>query len=67
MDQIEVHLKSGHSFVADCTEWTIGRGKLDGDLRELQWTTPDGARRRLAYIDLEQVAAIVSISGEDKS
>lgn len=59
---LEIHLKSGSSFEVDVTEWTYS--KTFGGDKTLAWSTPDAykGRRRLAHVDMDQVAAIVEVA-----
>ena len=58
MKGLEIHLKSGHVITVDATDVTTTRR---GDvLAELQWVTPEGAKRKLHGIyGLSDVAAVV--------
>lgn len=59
--KIQVTLRSGAQIETDVEEFTMGKNALSGQLRELGLTFPDGALRRLQYLDASEVVAIVSI------
>ena len=62
MKALEIHLKSGNAFIVDATAMTTKRGQVDGELTSLEWTTPKGGKRKLHYINLDIIAALVVIS-----
>lgn len=60
---IEIHLKSGQTFVAECNDLSVTHGRLEGDLRGIKWAAPKEAGRTLFHVEIDQIAAIVSIYG----
>lgn len=59
--KIQITLRSGTQIEADVEEFTIGRGGLSGEMRELQWVNPPDALRKLKYLDINDVVAVVAI------
>ncbi len=50
--------KGGAQIRIPVDKFSTSRNPLDGSLTKLNWTRPAGADTRLAYVDLDQVAAI---------
>jgi hypothetical protein len=59
MKGVEIVFKSGAIVTVDATELTWNRNKMTGELVGLEWTTPEGAKRKLSHINLAEVAAVV--------
>jgi hypothetical protein len=55
---LEITLKSGATVSAQVTTW---KWRKAGSDKELSWTTPAKAKRRLIGVDLDDVAAIVEV------
>jgi hypothetical protein len=61
MKQLEIVFRSGAVIRVDATEVSVTTGQLEGDLRKIAWTTPDGAKRRLLRAQLDRIDALVEI------
>lgn len=54
-----VTLKSGAQIKVGVKDFTIGRGRLDSELRSLRWTyDEDPLGNSLNWLDMSQVAAV---------
>lgn len=64
----QITFRSGAQIEADLEEFTFTKGVVSGDLRQMQWVTPDDGTRKLQYLDHSEVVAVVTFhepSGED--
>ena len=59
--QMQITFKSGTQVTVDVEDFSIGRSNMSGELRELKWTTPDQFVAKLAYLNLDEVSAIVRV------
>lgn len=59
MKYLEITLKSGAQVQVDVQGWEIK--KRDGELSELVWQTPTGAKRKLTWVDLDEIACLVEV------
>jgi len=58
---LEIHLKSGSVLTVDATDVSTKRNTMSGELVEVNWVTPNGAKRKLHAINLEDITALVVI------
>ena len=58
---LEIHLKSGSVLTVDATDVSTKRITATGELTQMNWVTPEGAKRKLHSIGLEDIAAVVVI------
>ena len=63
----QITLKSGAQIEFDVEDLTSGRTPLTGALVKLQWVTPADWSRKLHFIEMDQVAAIVMLQDKDPS
>jgi len=59
--KMQITLRSGTQIEADVEEFTLGRGGIDGALREITWTNQPVPSRRLKYLDASEIVAVVAI------
>jgi len=59
---LEIHLKSGGVFTVDAIDLSTKRTVADGELTSIEWTTPEGAKRKLHHVSLESIVALVVIA-----
>ena len=59
MKALEVHLKSGSVITVDATDVSTKRSTVTGALMEMNWVTPEGAKRKLHSISIEDITAVV--------
>lgn len=61
--EVTIYLKSGTVLVFDSTKITTKRNSATNELTSLEWSTPDDTPerkyRRLSYIRLDDISAIV--------
>jgi hypothetical protein len=59
--RIQITLKSGAQIEADVSEYSTAASLVDGNLTKLNWTTSSNPAAGLKYVDLNEVAAIVTV------
>ena len=59
--KMQVTFRSGVQIEADVEEFTLGRGGIDGALREITWTNKPVPARRLKYLDASEIVAVVAV------
>lgn len=59
--RIQITLKSGAQIEADVSEYSTASSLVDGSLSKLNWTTSKDPAAGLKYVDLNEVAAIVTV------
>lgn len=57
----QITLKSGAQIEVDVTELSTTRDKYSAELTHMEWATPDGWRRKLHTIAIDEIVAIVLI------
>jgi hypothetical protein len=54
-----LYLDTGQVIRFPVITWTLGTGRVSGDLRGMEWTTPPGPGTRAHYVDIDRVIAVV--------
>jgi hypothetical protein len=60
--KMEITFTSGTQLVVDVDEYTVRRSSVTGELTGLDWTTSVAAARKLSYVRLADVVAVVRIA-----
>lgn len=60
--KMQIILKNGTQITVDVESFTTKRHQLTGELTNMQWVTPDDWKIKLHTIELDQIAAIVTLS-----
>lgn len=63
---MQITLKSGAQVTVDVDEFKVGRNAL-AQIVSLSWSTPNGFSSKLNYINLDEIAAIVTLMKKDDS
>ena len=61
MKGLEITFKSGAQITVQSKTWST-KVNLHGELTSLEWETPDGAKRKLVRVNLDNIDAIVELS-----
>jgi hypothetical protein len=59
---MQITFKSGAQIEVDVEDFTVRRRAVSGELAELKWTTPHDFTAKLAYANLDEIAAIVRLA-----
>jgi hypothetical protein len=57
--RVQITLKNGVQIEADVDEFSTFRNQLTNEITKLNWSTPEGWKRKLHTINLEEIVAIV--------
>jgi hypothetical protein len=59
--RMQITLKSGAQIEVDVEDFEIGRPATGGPITRLTWNTPDDWTRKLCNVDIDEIAAIVTV------
>jgi len=63
--RVQITLKNGVQIEVDVDKLSTARNQSTNELTRLNWVTPEGWKRKLHTINLEEIVAIVVIEDED--
>lgn len=58
---MQLTLRNGAQIEVDVEDFETSKLPIDGRLTRLSWTAPSDWTRKLHYVDIEEVVAIVAI------
>ena len=59
--KLEITFKSGAQVTVDVSEFKTHKSVIDGEFKQLDWTTPRNWKRKLHTIDLKEIACLVAV------